>query len=165
MNFSYKRLAVALSVVVAVLVGGKMYVDHVDHVEQVALEKEVQVFAAKVGRSPRPDGVITSTRRSRIEEAQVSDLHVAAHLNLPVLTMSLIKGGADVHARIRRSVDNFERGMTPLHAAVREDASEVAAVLLEHGADVNAKDSYGHTPLRYASVSVAKVLRRYGGRR
>ena len=53
MNFSYKRLAVALGVVVVLLVGGKMYVDHA---EQVALEKEIQAFAAQVGRSPQSGG-------------------------------------------------------------------------------------------------------------
>ena len=68
MNFSYKRLAVALGVVVALLVGGKMYVDHA---EQVALEKEIQAFAAKVGRSPHPEEVNRGiTRPEHCSEAE-----------------------------------------------------------------------------------------------
>ena len=125
MNFSYKWLAVALGVVVAFLVGGKMYIDHA---EQVALEKEVKVFAAEVGRSPRPE--------------EVTDLHIAVGLNLPMLTMSLLKQGADVHARDRE-------GRTPLHRAVRADASAAAAALLKGGADVHAKDKFGCTPLHW----------------
>ena len=73
MNFSYKRLAVVLGVVVALLVGVKMYIDHA---EQVALEEEIKEFAAMMKRSPRPDGMYKN----------LSDLHVAARLNLPVLT-------------------------------------------------------------------------------
>ena len=147
MNFSYKRLAVALGVVVALLVGGKMYVDHA---EQVALEKEIQAFAAKVGRSPHPDGMLES----------VPDLNIAASLNLPVLTMSLLKGGADVHAKDKR------RGRTPLHWAARNNASETAEVLLDHGADVQATNKYGDTPLHSAvrkdASETAEVLLDHG---
>ena len=173
MNFSYKWLAVALGVVVALLVGGKMYIDHA---EQVALEKEVKAFAAEVGRSP-PDP----------EEVR-PDLHIAAGLNLPVLTMSLLKQGADVHARDRNAATQGGEGgcfcdmaaallkgapmsmpkttMALLHRAAEKDASAAAAALLKGGADVHAKDEFGCTPLHWAvakgASATAEVLLKGG---
>ena len=66
----FKLLAIGLGVV-ALLVGGKMYVDHA---EQAALEqqRQEQAFVEEVGRVPDPQ--------------EKTDLHVAARLNLPVLT-------------------------------------------------------------------------------
>jgi ankyrin repeat protein len=39
---------------------------------------------------------------------------------------------------------------TPLHAATAGRHSEVALLLLDHGADASAVDSGGYTPLRIA---------------
>ena len=119
--------------------------------EQAALERQEQAFVAEVGRKPRPRGTY---------EGETA-LHIAARLNLPVLTRSLIAQGADVHAQ-------YNDGDTPLHYAAWEDASATAKVLLENGADVNAQDNDGNTPLSVATEknasATAAVLRRYGGR-
>ena len=51
--------------------------------------------------------------------------------------------------------------MTPLHFAAEKNSLEVARLLIEHGADVNAKDSV-FTPLDMAaefnSIDVARLL-------
>ena len=121
--------------------------------EQAALEKQrqEQAFVAEVGRKPDPKG--------KYEGA--TDLHIAARLNLPVLTRSLLTQGAEVNAQ-----DNT--GWTPLHYAAFKDASSVAAVLLKQGAKVNAKTNTGSTPLHWAAVkdasSVAAVLLKQGAK-
>ena len=43
-----------------------------------------------------------------------------------------------------------ERGSTPLHMAANEGRKGVVELLLHKGADVNARDYYGRTPLSYA---------------
>ena len=102
--------------------------------------RQEQAFIAEVGRPPHPDGMNNGD----------TDLHVAARLNLPLLTVSLLEQGADVHAR------NTDR-WTPLHAAAREDASAAAQVLLEQGADVNARNKDGWTPLHAAAKQDASA--------
>ena len=104
--------------------------------ERAALERQSQeqAFIAEVGRPPHPGGMNNGD----------TDLHTAAGLNLPLLTVSLLEQGADVHAQNKD-------GWTPLHVAARENASASAGVLLQRGADVHAKNKDGWTPLHVAA--------------
>ena len=115
------------------------------------LQHQEQAFFAEVGHQPHPRGMYKGE----------TDLHIAARLNLPVLTRSLLTRGAEVNV-----ADN--EGETPLHWTAKANASAVAKVLLENGAGVNAQDNYGLTPLHYAAENkasaTAEVLRRSGGR-
>ena len=104
--------------------------------ERAALERQSQeqAFIAEVGRPPHPGGMNNGD----------TDLHTAARLNLPLLTVSLLEQGADVHA-------GNKDGWTPLHVAAGENASASAEVLLQRGADVHAKNKDGWTPLHVAA--------------
>ena len=42
--------------------------------------------------------------------------------------------------------------MTPLHIATGKNSLEMVSLLLDHGADIEAKDNDGWTPLRIAAV-------------
>jgi ankyrin repeat protein len=53
-------------------------------------------------------------------------------------------------------------GMTPLHAAVRAGDTNTVGFLLEAGADANARDCYGRTPLFYATGSYENCNRLLG---
>jgi hypothetical protein len=57
----------------------------------------------------------------------------------------LLRRGANPNAK--------EDGSTPLHLAVLKEHADIAKLLLEHGADVNAKDKYGGTPLHRAVLT------------
>ncbi len=84
-------------------------------------------------------------------------LHSAARRGLPGIALVLIRWGATVNARRPDRLD------TPLHFASN---AEVAAILVEHGADVEALDWSGRTPLHWAAqfgvVDVADLLIRSG---
>jgi cytohesin len=75
----------------------------------------------------------------------------------------LINKGASLNAQ------SIRRGLTPLHflAGIFDDG-ELAELMIQRGANVNARDKQGITPLRYALVAknnqVADVLKRNGGR-
>ena len=59
-------------------------------------------------------------------------------------------------------------GATPLHFAAYHDDCDTAALLIAKGADVNAEDNDGLTPLAVAlkkgSTAVAELLRAHGGK-
>ena len=117
------------------------------------LAGERERFVVEVGREPSPDAV---------DDQDMTDLHYAAKLNLPALTLYLLSLGAAVDAR--------NDGLTPLHFAAYKDASATAEVLLRLGADVDAindsVEGWGETPLHFAAYedasATAEVLLRHG---
>ncbi|KAH8777539.1 ankyrin repeat-containing domain protein, partial [Diaporthe sp. PMI_573] len=89
-----------------------------------------------------------------------SPLHNAAAQGSPELVGTMLSHGADVHQR------SFE-GKTPLQVVgaydvLEDDAVMVVDQLLDAGANVNAKYSYGHTPISLycfdSHVEIARVL-------
>ena len=62
----------------------------------------------------------------------------------------LLENGADVHAR------NNTLGDTPLHRACYFAHSKIVKMLLEHGAQMDAKSKNGSTPLIKAAYSVLR---------
>jgi cytohesin len=73
-------------------------------------------------------------------------LHVAARRGCPACVAALLDGGADPRAAAG------DDGATPLHALAAGSArAEVAERLLAAGADVNARDAKGRTPLYVAA--------------
>lgn len=87
-------------------------------------------------------------------------LYVDALLGQPALVRYHLRHGADVHAQM--SV----HGATPLHVAAWAGEAEVASVLVEAGASVEARTVYGHTPLHLAAsggqADVVEVLLKAG---
>ena len=73
-------------------------------------------------------------------------LHLACFFNQPATAEALILRGADVQARSRNLARN-----APLHAAAAGHSREAVRILLEHGAEVNAKQEAGWTALHSAS--------------
>ena len=76
-------------------------------------------------------------------------LHLAAAFGGDDAVQFLLEQGADVHQRSRNALNN-----QPLHACVAISKSTHAAkLLLDHGADVNATQHGGFTPLHAAAFS------------
>jgi ankyrin repeat protein len=80
-----------------------------------------------------------------IDRLKVTALHNAAAMGPVEMVRTLLKGGADVHAR-------DSRNLTPLFFALATEypSIEMVQTLLQAGADTNARDNTGETPLDWA---------------
>lgn len=93
--------------------------------------------------------------------AAARDLFEAIKRDDACTVSRLLKKGANVHDRTRE-VAGLNR--TPLHWAAAFGNAEIVKLLLDHNADVNARDEYGATPLHAssedpdASLRVAQIL-------
>lgn len=68
----------------------------------------------------------------------------------------------DVELLLANGADPDWQGL--LHFAVLHDRTKILEILLDYGADPNAKDWAGHTALYYANGKAAALLRAHGGR-
>ena len=74
----------------------------------------------------------------------------------------------DAYKDYKFDLDNIkdEKGNTPLYWACINNYTEVAKLLIEHGADIDIKDNRGNTPLYQAcfknNTEIAKLLIEYG---
>ena len=57
-----------------------------------------------------------------------------------------------------------QNGKTLLHYAAWKGHKEIAELLIANGANVNAKDKDGYTPLDWAAGEIADLLRKHGGK-
>lgn len=73
-------------------------------------------------------------------------LHFTAKYNFAVLSRTYLEMGADVN---RRSSAFWE---TPLHVAVANCSLQTVNMLIERGAEVNAVDAFGLTPLHIVAI-------------
>jgi ankyrin repeat protein len=82
---------------------------------------------------------------------------------------TLLTNGADVNAMDKASEGSSRVNSplgTPLHYAVQLNLNDIAALLLDRGANVNAKDGSGITPVQWAISydfkEIVKLLRQHG---
>jgi ankyrin repeat protein len=94
-------------------------------------------------------------------KARATALHYAAFCGIhDAAALLIVEHSQDINAR------GFNDEETPLHVASRCGHADVAQLLLEHGADGNARDDSKRTPLlrasEYGHVEVARVLLKHG---
>ena len=130
-------------------------------VAEVLLDRGADVNAREAVRNVVPEGFSFEK-----EIGGVMPLHYAALTNGAEVAKVLLEHGADVDAReaVRLGLpgnsalveDATEKdGVTPLHYAAVFNADEVATLLIDGGADLDAQDLLGYTPLHRAAQSNA----------
>ena len=150
------------------------YLDSYPSGRSVREARERLQFADLLGRKFSADAV---------DESGWTDLHYAAAMDLPRVAAELLETGMNVDVRLaddgrafggrlkaslralEYDVDGWNgeaNGETPLMVAARQDARSAAKLLIERGADVNAKRGYGETSLfwaaRWNALEVARML-------
>lgn len=122
--------------------------------------------AAALGESNRVAEVLAATPGAVAERTAdgFTALHYAAFFDHSEVARGLLDAGADPAA----IADNPLR-VQPLHSAVAARSLAVAALLLAHGADANARQQAGFTPLQGAAEAgrrdLAELLLAHGARR
>ena len=78
--------------------------------------------------------------------------HIFSAMSLGDLNLirSLVKENPKV---LQRRMSNFEQGLTPLHFAIRRKRYDILDLLIELGADVDAKDDNSHAPIESALLN------------
>jgi ankyrin repeat protein len=125
----------------------------------IARGGSVDVFAAAaLGRTDRLHELLRGDASlvHRYSPDGWTALHLAGHFGQTESTALLLEGGADIGAVAR----NRERN--PLHSALSGRRGETARLLVDRGADVNARDSQGWRPLHLAAnngdIDLVQVL-------
>ncbi len=107
------------------------------------------------------------------EGADVNAIIVSGPLQFNVGDIALnFTTDSEIAALLRKhggmTVEELKAGMTPLHAAAGKGLKEIVELLIAEGADVNAKDDKGRTPLDLAIINneteIADLLRKHGGK-
>jgi ankyrin repeat protein len=139
-----------------------------DQARKLADEAEsLNVFeAAALGDAARLEGLLGS--EAALARAWSPDgftaLHYAAFFGSPEAVRALVAAEADLEARSTN--EEFAPEATPLHSAVAAGRMDNAEALLEAGADPNARQQGGFTPLMEAEqrgdLDLAEMLIRYG---
>lgn len=119
------------------------------------------VIAALSGREDLVDLLILRGADPQGRDGNgLSALHASAHAGYPALVDKFLGLGLDPNDQANRF------GISPLHAAAERGHVAIAAMLLEHGADLSLTTATGHTPVFMAVLNteadMVQLLRNNG---
>ena len=126
----------------------------------VEADPSLAIFAAVIqGDTGAIETLLAGNRAlvSAVNSDGWTPLHLAAHFGKQEAVRLLLNKGAKADSRSNNAMQN-----TALHAAAAGRAAGVAALLVDHGASVNARQHGGWTPLHAAAqngdIELARTL-------
>lgn len=132
-----------------------LYAGKTDEARAIAASRsDLDVFeSAAIGDVDRLRAVLEedSSLASAWSDDGFTPLHYASFFGNPEAARLLIERGAELEARSTNQ--EFALNAAPLHSAVAARQRETIEVLLDAGADVNAVQHQGYTPLLEAAQS------------
>lgn len=124
------------------------------------LGARLDIFTAAAMNKADRLAILLQGERERVNgwsEDGFTPLALAAHFGAAHAARLLLAVGADPNARSKNPLDN-----TALHAAVAGRRTALVDLLLDGGADIDARDGRGFTPLNIAAnggdVAIARLL-------
>ena len=107
------------------------------------------------------------TQTAKISSRYVTPLHLAVHYNDLAICEHLLQRGAKVDSQMpTESSWMYAARQTPLHFAAYSRNTKLVALMIKHGAEINATDHYGRTPLHCAvqrkDRAITKLLLSHG---
>lgn len=144
-----------------------LYKGERDRAQTLAEGKALDVFeASALGDASRLEELLQGD--AELAQAWTPDgftaLHYAAFFGSPEAVRALVAAGADIEASSTNQ--EFAPEATPLHSAVAAGRLDNAEALLQAGADPNARQHGGFTPLMEAEqrgdFDLAELLIRHG---
>ena len=138
-----------------------LYEGDLERAERLLAERdEIDVFeAAAFGRTERLRDLLDSDPglANAFSPDGFTALHFSAFFSHPDAAAALLERGADASARARNAME-----VEPLHSAAAADQLEISRLLLDSGADPNARQEGGFVPLHAAAqngnAELAKLL-------
>ncbi len=142
-----------------------IYHGHADAARMLSeMGAEIGPFEACVlGQADRLKAMLTADRDliGRYSADGFTLLHLAAFFGQPEIAAMLLAAGADANAEARNTMR-----VRPLHSAAAADQTRIALALIEHGADVHARQQGGFTPLHAAAqngnIELVRALLEHG---
>ncbi len=125
----------------------RFYLDHgLDPNARDAASRPILFAAIAGGNDSLVDVLIAAGANvHQAEPLGATALHVASLHGRAAMVAALLRAGADANAKASSATHGMRGGTTPLHWGVKHP--DVVRALVAHGADINAADSDGQTPL------------------
>jgi hypothetical protein len=123
-----------------------------------SIEVPILLIAVRNGSAPLVEVLLKNGANPNVRDVDTDTTPLLEAFDRLDIVKALLAAGADVNAA-SRNTGNFDSGMTPLMVAAGEGFEDIVRLLLDNGANVNARTPNGETALSLARQDHAEEQR------